>query len=192
VNLMMQREHISLIERKLKTQTRRLVKYRNGHQFPCQYKANWRYWVCPTAKWKLGNKFYQDLGQLKEQLGEEEVNRLIKTNELRRCRQAPGVFKVRTIANNETGTGFRKENLLDISPEDAIREGSKDIESYLKVFYKIYTKQGRTEAISSLKRIHEKTEPFEEWFKNNRKKLWNPVVRVIDFKFLPNTERDNR
>lgn len=192
MNLMMQREHISLIERKLKTQTRRLVKHKNGHQLSCQYKANRRYWVCPPAKWKLGDKFYQNLEQLRKQLGEEKVNRLIETNELKRCRQALGVFKVRTIPNNETGTGFRKENLLSISPEDAVREGSEDIESYLKVFYKIYAKQRKPEAEKSLKLLQKKTEPFEAWFKNNRKKLWNPVVRVIDFKFLPNTGRDNR
>lgn len=185
VNLIMQPEHVSLIERKIKTQTRRLVKYENKHPLSGKHQINWRYWICPTAKWKLGDRFFQNDEELEKFTGQKDTQKIWG---LKRCRHAPGVFRVRTIPTNETKNDFRLENLLDIKNNDAKKEGYSSKFAFLKIFYGIYARQGKTEAKKSLSILEQATQPLEQ----NKVQLWNPIVRVIEFKFLPNTERESK
>lgn len=188
VNLMMQPEHVSLIERKIKTQTRRLVKYQDKSPLPCKHRVKWRYWICPTAKWKLGDKFFQNDEEARHFTGESDLS---KIHGLKRCRNTSGIFRVRTIPTNETKDDFKLEYLLDISKRDAQKEGYSTKQGFLKKFYEIYAKKRKAAAKKSLALVSQAEKPFDAWLQENKKQLWNPLVRVIEFRFLPNTERDN-
>jgi len=186
VNLIMQPEHVLLIERKIKTQTRRLVKYQGKSPLPSKHRVNWRYWICPSAKWKLGNKFFKNDEELKQFTGQPDIH---KIQGLKRCRNTIGIFRVRTIPTNEAKNDFKIEPLLNITRSEARKEGYSTKQAFLKIFYAIYARQKKAEARKSLKLVSNAKKPFDNWLRQNRGELWNPLVRVIEFRFLPNTER---